>query len=475
MPLPPYYPDTPLVRRDMARFYDLVTAMDLQVGDRLRELDEDRLADDTIVFFYSDHGNGMPRHKRAVYDSGILVPLIVRFPEKFHALAPAPAGHTVDRLVSFLDFGPTVLSLAGLPIPEAMQGRAMLGPAASDPPPYLFSLRDRVDECFEMSRAVRGPRYKYIRNFFPHRPYLQLSDYSEPAATVQELRRLDAAGKLVGPQKLYLRRTKPAEELYDTQTDPYELTNLAESPEHRAILEPMRSALHDWMLRVRDTGLIPEAELFRRAGRDTIAQMARDDGRFPVARVLEAAELVGRAPDPSAQISRLSDPEPAVRYWAAVGLSAPGANPRRAVDALRKALGDPVPDVRIAAAEALCGADVAAEALPILVAALDHDDSRVRLHAMAVLVAIGPKAAPAVPALRRLLAAPDRDEYSQYARWAAGHVFRGLGLDVPETPAPAKTKKLAPNRRAAVPKPAPLGGSPVRKIRDHAAELTNAW
>jgi len=212
-PLPPYYPDTPVVRRDVARLYDLITAMDYQTADILKQLEEDGLADDTIVFFYSDHGDGMPRHKRWLHDSGTHVPLVIRFPKKYQHLAPGKPGSTTDRMVSFADFAPTVLSLTGLKIPPYMQGRAFLGKQAGQPWEHLVAIRDRVDEVYEFSRSVRDKRYRYIRNYMPHRPRLQHSDYSERTPTRKELRRLAAAGKLTGAVKDFMSPTKPAEEL----------------------------------------------------------------------------------------------------------------------------------------------------------------------------------------------------------------------------------------------------------------------
>jgi uncharacterized sulfatase len=256
--LPPYYPDTPVVRQDWARYYDLITAMDDQVGDILRQLEEDGLADDTIVFFYSDHGRGLPRAKRWIYDSGIHVPLIIRWPGR---LEP---GSVRDDLVSFVDFGPTVLSIAGVPVPEHMQGRPFLGEQKAEPRDCIFAARDRMDETYDIIRAVRDKRFKYIRNFKPGRPYAQYIDYMEQMPTMREMRRLNKAGELVGPQKIFFLPEKPEEELYDTRADPHEIRNLAGSPEHRETLERMRAVLKKWMAETHDLGLIPEEELNQR-------------------------------------------------------------------------------------------------------------------------------------------------------------------------------------------------------------------
>jgi len=434
IPLPPYYPDTPVVRRDVARLYDLITAMDYQVADLLEQLEEDGLAEDTIVFFYSDHGTGMPRHKRWLYDSGTRVPLIIRFPEKHRRLAPGRPGSTADRLVSFVDFAPTMLSLVGLNIPGYMQGRPFLGrpfldrPAA-EPRKYVFSIRDRVDEVYEFSRTVREGRYRYIRNYMPHRPRMQHSDYSERTPTRQEFRRLAASGELEGPPKEFMSSTKAAEELYDTQNDPHEVHNLADSsePEHEGVLKRMRGVLHRWMIATRDTALMPEADMHLRCGGRSPYDVARQTDEFPVARILAAADMVGKGPQKLAALTGLlHDSDSAVRFWAATGLTVLGPDARDSTDALLQALADSSPNVRFAAAEALCLLDREADALPVLISGLQEKDQRLRLHAAITLAAIGEKARAAISPMKKAAAAPPRGNHAVYVRWALVYALRNL-------------------------------------------------
>jgi len=428
VPLPPYYPDTPLVRRDVANLYDLITAMDKQVGDLLAQLEADGLADETIVFFYSDHGTGLPRHKRWLYDSGIRVPLIIRFPEKFRRWAPGGPGEAIDRLVSFVDFAPTVLSLAGLKIPEYMEGRAFLGNRAAEPREHVFAIRDRVDEVYEMSRAVRDKRFKYIRHYMPHRPVMQHSDYSERTPTRKEFRRLAAEGKLAGPPKALVSPVKPPEELFDTQNDPHEIHNLADSTEHRAVLERMRDAHRNWVLETRDTGLLQEAEMYRRSEGVAPYTMTRTTDKFPTERILEAADLVGRGAAARAKlIAMLADPDSAMRYWAAVGLAVLGTEAGPAAASLMPLLEDPAPNVRLAAAEALARLDHASEALPAIVEALEDDDGWVRLHAAIVMVAIGENARPAMAEMKAAAADSRKHQATLYVRWALLHALANLG------------------------------------------------
>ena len=256
--LPPYYPDTPRVRQDWASYYDLGSVVDQRVGNVLRKLEEHGLAENTVVFFFGDHGRGLPRGKRWIYDSGIRVPLIIRWPGKIQP------GTVREDLVCFLDFAPTVLSLAGIKPPEELDGRIIIGPDREPEPKYIFAARDRMDERYDRIRAVRDRRFKYIRNFHPELPYAQRISYMEEMPTMQEWRKGHAEGTLKGPQKIFFSERKPKEELYDTQADPHEINNLAGDPNHRAQLEKMRGALEEWMKETKDLGEIPEKDLIRR-------------------------------------------------------------------------------------------------------------------------------------------------------------------------------------------------------------------
>jgi N-sulfoglucosamine sulfohydrolase len=275
--LPPYYPDTPAVRRDWAQYYDVITLMDKQVGDVLKQLEDEGLADNTIVWFWGDQGRGLPRAKRWIYDSGLRVPLVIRVPEKLRKLAmpgnpdAVKPGSENDDLVAFIDFAPTMLSLAGVKIPKHIQGRAFLGSQKAGPREYIFAARDRMDEAYDLIRAVRDKRYKYIRNYMWHLTRGQDIDYMNQMPTMQEMRRLDAEGKLKGPQKQYFEKTKPVEELYDTVNDPHEVKNLADNPEYKTVLERMRRAHKEWVKETGDMGLIPEPEF---------DEMKRSGGRY---------------------------------------------------------------------------------------------------------------------------------------------------------------------------------------------------
>lgn len=253
--VPPYYPDTPVVRADLARHYDNIATLDAKVGEVLAMLDADGLADDTAVFFFADNGRGFPRDKRWVYDGGTHLPLIVRWPGH---LAP---GTTSDELVSYVDLAPTALALAGVPVPDHMHGRVFVGEQREPPPPYIFAAEDRHDEATDRIRLVRDKRWAYLRNYYPETPYGQTVRFRNNLATMQEIFRLHDAGLLQPPADWYYQQTKPPEELYDTVADPYQLDNLAERPEQQERLARMRAAHERWVTETGDLGAIPESEL----------------------------------------------------------------------------------------------------------------------------------------------------------------------------------------------------------------------
>jgi arylsulfatase A-like enzyme len=391
-PIPPYHPDTPEVRRDWARYADMITYMDRDVGMYLKQLEEDGLADDTIVFFFSDHGAGMPRSKRWLYDSSLRVPMIIRFPEKWKHLAPSAPGTATDRLISFVDYGPTVLSLAGVKVPAHMQGKPFLGEAAEKPRDYIHGFRDRMDERVDQLRCVRDRKWKYIRNYRPDMVWSQIIGYMYEMPTMKVWQKLHDEGKLNEVQDRFFQK-KPAEELYDTEADPWEIRNLASEPGHRETLERMHAELRRWMIEIRDLGFLPEAELRSRFGSTPPHEAVRKNPEsYPVERLIDAAELASRG-DPKC-IELLGDPDGAVRYWGAIGCLVLGEKAKPFEDRLMKALEDPSPSVQIVAADVLSRWGKLDAALPALSRALKHPNEWVRVQAAAVADALGEKARP---------------------------------------------------------------------------------
>nr|WP_232101416.1 sulfatase-like hydrolase/transferase [Gimesia panareensis] len=355
--VPAYHPDTPEVRHDWAQYYDRITEMDALVGKNLKELAEAGLADDTIIFYYGDHGSGMPRSKRWPYNSGLQVPLVIYIPPKFRDLA-SPDYQTdgeSDRLVSFVDFAPTLLSLAGIEPPKHMQGYAFLGQHQTKPQDYLFGFRGRMDERYDLVRSVRNKRYVYIRNYMPHKEYGQYLNYMFQTPTTQVWKRMYDAGKLVPPQT-YFWETKPAEELYDLQSDQDEVHNLVGSDKHLDVLNELREAQHQKLLAIRDLGFMPEAEIHRLADGRAPYLVGHNSQLYPMPEILAMADLASsRKPHCEAELlAGLKDSNDVVRYWAAMGFLIRGQQAvQQAAPQLRAALQDSSKSVRCIAAEAL--------------------------------------------------------------------------------------------------------------------------
>jgi N-sulfoglucosamine sulfohydrolase len=392
--VPGFYPETPAARKAMARHYDCITFIDAKVGQTLRELEADGLADDTIVFFYSDHGMGMPRGKRLLHDSGTHVPLLIRFPAKWRHLAPAESGGTTDRLVSFVDFAPTVLSLAGVPIPKHMQGTPFLGKAAGPQREFIYTARDRVDEAIDTARGVRDKRWLYLRNYRPHLSWAPPEAYSDTSTFRRELLEMARQGKAGTGPTAWLAATRPLEELYDTVADPDQLRNVASDSAHAKTLERLRAKLRAWVIETRDVALLPESDVTQRSAGRTPYEIARTVGKYPFERVLAVAELVGDAKAASKQRALLKDDDAGVRYWAAVGCRANADLVKSARAELQHALRDPSADVRIEAAGALLDQQSDAAALDVLRRELDSNDGAAILHAARTIELLGDRAKP---------------------------------------------------------------------------------
>ena len=379
--IPAYLPDTPEVRRDWAQYYDNISTMDGMVKKTLGELEADGLKDSTIVFFYSDHGAGMPRSKRWPYNSGLQVPMMVHLPEQYKHLAPKdyqPGGWT-DRLVSFVDLAPTALSLAGLKKMDYHQGHAFLGSEIAPEQNYVFGFRGRMDERIDMVRSVRSQRYVYIRNYMPHRIYGQHIDYMFDMPTTRKWKEVYDSGKATDAQSHFW-KTKPAEEFYDLQKDPDEVNNLAFRPNsiERSEMNRMRAEQTSLAVRIRDVGFLPEHEIHARSKDDAPYTMGHDQERFQATRVINAAELAtGPTPaQPEVFRTYLGDGDSAVRYWSAIGLLRQGrAAVEKTTGALRRGLSDTAPNVRIVAAEALARYGEEADLKPAIEVLLNDADA----------------------------------------------------------------------------------------------------
>ncbi|MBT3748182.1 MAG: sulfatase-like hydrolase/transferase [Bacteroidetes bacterium] len=318
MVLPDYVPDRPAIREDMARLYDNISRMDKQAGELLLELEELGLKDSTIVFYYSDHGGVYPRAKRFLHRTGTWVPLIIRFPDMYAHLAPEEAGGSTDRLTSFVDLAPTVLSLAGINAPDYMEGSAFLGDYESTPQQELFLFRNRMDERIDFMRAITDGRYRYQMNFMPHRPHGQYLEYLWRAASMQAWDKAYQNGECNEAQSAFW-EAKPVEELYDMGQDPWEVSNLANESEFSGVLTKMRSKLKNRMLDLHDSGFIPEGMMKEINDSSIPYQFTRSES-YPLEPMLDLmlAPSTSGGEYKDKLLAGLRSENDMIRYWAAV-------------------------------------------------------------------------------------------------------------------------------------------------------------
>ena len=430
--IPAYTPDCPETRADRALYYDNMHRLDNQVAALLKQLDDDGLTEDTIVFYYGDNGGVLPRSKRFCYDSGLHVPLIVRIPKKFAALGMgAQAGARLTAPVSFVDFAPTILSLVGIDAPKYFEGHAFLGPKKGADKEYAFGFRGRMDERYDMVRTIRSDRYRYTRNYSPDVPYSAHNQYQWQQKGYQAWEKLYKGGQLTGAPLAFW-QAKPTDEFYDVQADPDEVKNLALNPtrENATRMAEMRAALRKHIIATRDNGFMPEG-----AAAEGYAA-SRDEKAYPIAEILAAADLAAeRHPAHLAAFEKgLKSENEVLRYWAAMGCMMLRNDAAAAKDALIEiATKDPSPRVRVPAAEALVwiaysdrrsGAPVldvpqspvppdlalAGKGLETLTALLTHEDMRVRLQAANALDLLGGRAKPVLAAIRKA-STEDKDDY----------------------------------------------------------------
>lgn len=438
--LPPYYPDSPKTREIWAHYYDVLTVLDQNVGNVLNMLEEDGLMDETIIFFIADHGFGMPRYKRWLTKSGMNVPMVVHVPDKYnHLVENFNASTHNGELVSFIDLVPTVLNLAGAEIPEYLEGKPIMGKDASPRREFAFGARDRADDMFEMSRSATDGSYLYVRHFMPHLPYIQPGFiFSDVKESLRELRRLYLDGECnVEQTKLW--NPKPIEELYDLESDPQELNNLANNPAFEEIKKILAEKMHQWMIETKDLGLLPEAEYMIRSEGSTPYEYARFSEDYAVEKTLAAAEMVGRASE-SELTGKLKDRDSGVRYWAVIGLLQMPELSDASSKELTALLNDPSPSVQIAAAEALCKYGDSAKAVQTLGKLVQDDRSWLALQAARSIQLVGEDARPLIPVMYEVL---DKNlgepgarrkykdfNFAAFTSWALEWALQELGEDI---------------------------------------------
>ncbi|WP_373512024.1 sulfatase-like hydrolase/transferase, partial [Persicitalea sp.] len=419
--LPPYHPDTPEMRHDWAQYYDKVEDMDTFVGKVLADLEKSGEAENTIVFYYSDHGGVLGRSKRFMYESGLHIPLVIRFPKKYAHLAPGSAGTKTDRIVTFLDFAPTLLSLAGVEVPDYLQGKAFLGKQQAAPRDYAHAFRGRMDERMDLVRGLRDKKYRYIRNYMPHKIYGQYIEYLWRAPSMKSWEAAYKAGTLNDKQRKFW-ETKPMEELFDVDADPHNVNNLAGDPKYKSALERMRKANHNYVIENKDVGFLPEAMMEEISGIVPLYDYARS-GHYDVKKVVGAAEMASEG-DPeniTKLMKMLGDKDPVIRYWAATGFTILGTRATPAKYELIALLKDKEVSVRIAAAEALTHLGEKDKAVQTLTGALNSDIQMARVQALNILEQLGPDARASYPMVKKLL--DDKKKNANYDLRAAEKIM----------------------------------------------------
>ena len=386
MQVPPYHPDTDTVRRDWARYYDLITKMDSQVGEVLDELEASGEANNTIVFYYSDHGGVLPRSKRFMFESGLHIPLVVYIPPKYANLGPEPG--RMDRLVSFVDFAPTVLSLAGIEPPDWMDGKAFLGEHGEEERDYIHAYRGRMDERYDLVRALRDKQFLYVHNYMPNRIYAQHLSYLWRSRTMQDWEELYQDAVLNDIQERFFWE-KPAEELYRVSEDPYNIHNLAYTEEYQDVLQRMRNENLNWMILQRDLGFIQESRIDSLRADSSLYDAVREKD-IPIAKIIVSAEIASLEEfSPSTHISEFLDHEDSsVRYWGARRLISDKESADKYYSKLVSLAVDSSAAVRLSAAEALYGLGDENIAFSVIDQALDHPSFSVQLMALNLLEAL---------------------------------------------------------------------------------------
>jgi arylsulfatase A-like enzyme len=430
VPLPPYHPATPEMKHDWAQYYDKVEDMDTWIGEKLKELEDAGLLESTIVFYYGDHGGVLARSKRYVYETGTRVPFIVRIPEKYKYLFPEKeVGSKVNRLVSFVDLVPTLLSIAGIEIPEYLQGSAFLGKQKTPDPEYAYMFRGRMDERFDMSRAVRDQRFRYIRNYMPYRIYGQHLEYLWRAPSIGSWEKAFLNGDCNETQSAFW-KTKPVEELYDTENDPWEINNLAGDLNYIEVLERMRAANKDWVSKIYDAGFIPEADRVDRAGEMPMYDYMRS-GKANVEEIMNAAEIatLGEISNLDTLKSFLKNDDSAVRYWGATGLLILGENALPAIEELKAATTDKSANVVAMAAEALYNLGEKETAKKALISVLKNPNEMARCHALNVIDCIGENSPEMVQAVADVVKSAEKLSREQYDLRGAKWLFEKWGLN----------------------------------------------
>jgi arylsulfatase A-like enzyme len=426
--LPPYFPDTPKMRQIWAHQYDLITLFDQEVGKLIEQLKEDGLYENTVIFVFSDHGFGLPRHKRWLNNSGLQIPFVLYVPGKFKHLASNLKEKKVKSMVGFVDFAPTVLALAGTNPSPYMEGINFLG-SNSETNELIFGFRSRADDCYDMSRSVYDGRYLYVRHYIPQLPYIQKAIiFNSSKQSMAEIYRQRQSGNLPEAMEQYF-HPKPVAELYDLHQDPFEINNLAENKSYQERVEIMQSSLDQWMIKYRDSGLLNEAEYMERSQGASVYEELRGNENFDPKKLISVMNRVSKIKKMVEVEEYLQDDDPLVRYWGLMALEAFGKEFYKVKDVLIKLLEDPSSINGIISAKMLVQHLDFQDAFSTLSKYLNSPNEITVLHAAIATRHLGGKAKPLLPMIKEEIFPKFEGKiWNRYRNWSYP-MFIGMALD----------------------------------------------
>ncbi len=403
--IPRYQPDTKEMRHDWAQYYDRISTMDFQIGELIKKLEKQGLLEETIIFYYGDNGGVLPRSKRFLYEEGTHIPLIIRVPKKYQSQLNVNSDTNVKELVSLVDLAPTVLELAGIEIPKNMQGHSLFGKQFAKQREYVFMFRNRMDERIDFVRAVRDMRFRYIRNFMPTLQNGQHIDYLWMMPAMKSWAKLFEENKLNDVQSAFF-LPRPDEELYDISNDPYQINNLANNPKYKNDINRLRTALEDWMIRINDTGFIPEVDLKLKIGKDSPYEYLRSSNEYNVKELLNINK-------PNINLSSLGikkylqSSNSVVRYWGLYNTLKKKVFPRELKNDIENLVNDKFPSISILASEILVSVFDNKTGLETLKGFLNSEDEMVRTFAINGLDRLGNKALEILPVIKEKMNDPN--------------------------------------------------------------------
>lgn len=399
--MPPYLPEINEMKYEQAHFYDLMEKMDSQVGEILLELEESGQLSNTIVFYYSDHGGFLPRSKGYLYESGLRIPLIISFPKKYQHLSPGPPGSKQERMVSFVDFAPSILNMLGIAIPKYMEGNPFLGKDQPVPNKYIYSYKDRMDERYDVVRGVRSEKYFYRMNYRPHKIYGQYLQYAWNSPSVRAWANSFHKGELNETQSKFW-KMRPFEELYFIDDDPDNINNLADNPDYAKVLEEMRNAQLQWLVKYKDGGLIPEPLIEELSKKTTVYEYMRNNNSSMEEKLNKIHQMC--LGDRALIRVCLASEDPLLEYWGIIASMSFGEEIKGLDSVLLNLTKDTyVPSVRLAASEAIYRMGHSDKAIHILIDIMKKGSTFDALYAMDLMEMMGKDALPALPLIKGLL------------------------------------------------------------------------